>query len=70
MSNIILFSTGCPKCNVLKKKLDTANIEYIVIDDINQMMSLGITTVPVLKVDGEMLSYTDAVKYVNKGGIK
>ena len=40
------------------------------IDDINQMMSLGITTVPVLKVDGEMLSYTDAVKYVNKGGIK
>lgn len=70
MSNIILFSTGCPKCNVLKKKLDSADIKYVEISDVNYMTELGITTVPVLKVNEEMLSYMDAIKYINKGGIK
>ena len=33
MANIKLYSTGCPKCNVLKKKLDAVGIEYDVITD-------------------------------------
>ena len=67
MSNIILFSTGCPKCNVLKKKLDNSNIKYVEVSDINYMMQLGITTVPVLKVGEDLLQYADAVKLINKG---
>ena len=29
-----LYSTGCPKCQVLKKKLDTAGINYTIESDI------------------------------------
>ena len=71
MSNtIILYSTGCPKCNILKKKLDAAGIEYAEVTDVNIMTELGIDAVPVLKVNDKMLSYMEAVKYINDGGLK
>lgn len=63
---IILYSTGCPKCNVLKKKLIAAGVEYTEVTDVNIMTELGIGTVPVLKVNDKMLSYMDAVKYINE----
>lgn len=63
---IILYSTGCPKCNVLKKKLNAAGVEYTEVTDVNIMTELGIDTVPVLKVNDKMLSYMDAVKYINE----
>jgi glutaredoxin len=68
MSDIILYSTGCPKCNVLKKKLNAANIEYTEISDISIMEELNIDAVPVLKVNDKMLSYIEAVNYINNGG--
>ena len=64
---IILYSNGCPKCNVLKKKLKSSNIEYTEVSDIDVMIGLGIKSVPVLKVNDEILSYMDAVKYINEG---
>ena len=39
---IILYSTGCPKCEVLKKKLKTKNIEYVENNNVEDMESLGI----------------------------
>jgi glutaredoxin len=68
MSNIILYSTGCPKCNVLKKKLDNSGMDYAEENNVKIMEELGIDAVPVLKVDDKMLSYLDAVNYVNNGG--
>ena len=35
----ILYSTGCPKCNVLTRKLDAKGIEYTVNN--NQLMSFA-----------------------------
>ena len=66
MDKCILYSTGCPKCKVLKSKLDDKNIGYIVIDDIDEIMSKGIDSVPVLEVNGEMMNFKSAVDYVNK----
>lgn len=64
---IILYSTGCPKCNVLKTKLKQKNIPYEEITDIEEMQRLGITNVPVLKIsDTEMLSFVEANQYINK----
>lgn len=68
-NTIILYSTGCPKCNVLKKKLNAAGIKYTEVNDVNIMSELGIDAVPVLKVNDKMLSYIDAVKYINEGRI-
>lgn len=64
---IILYSTGCPKCNVLKKKLDAAGIDYTEENNIKIMEELGIDAVPVLKVGNKMLSYIEAVNYINEG---
>lgn len=64
--NIIYTQEGCPKCNILKKKMNSKNIEYTECNDINVLMSKGIDFTPVLEVDGKMMEYADAIKWVNK----
>ena len=68
MDKCILYSTGCPKCKVLKSKLDDKNIDYIVIDDIDEIMSKGIDSVPVLEVNGEMMNFKESMKWVKDKG--
>lgn len=62
---IILYSTGCPKCHVLKQKLDSKSIRYTEENSIDAMLSLGITQVPVLSVDGKLLSFAQANEWLN-----
>jgi len=64
--NIILYSTGCPKCNVLKKKLADKNIKYTENNDVDTMVSLGIDQVPVLSVDGKLLQFSEANNWINE----
>jgi glutaredoxin len=64
--DIILYSTGCPKCKILKKKLEDKNIDYVENDDIETMISLGIEQVPVLSVDKKLFQFAEAVKWVNE----
>ena len=62
---VILYSTGCPKCSVLKQKLVNKNIEFETVTDIDTMLNLGIQSAPVLSVDGELLKFPDAIKWAN-----
>lgn len=64
----ILFSTGCPKCDVLKQKLDTAGIKYEVVSDAARLEAEGIDYVPVLEADGSRMEFAEAVKWVNERG--
>lgn len=68
MQNIILYSTGCPKCSVLKKKLDTIGIPYTINSSIEDMTQLGISQVPVLSVGGELLEFAKANQWINQQG--
>lgn len=63
---VILYSTGCPKCQVLKSKLDSKNISYEVFDDKDKMIDKGFTNVPILEVDGEIMDFKKAVEWINK----
>lgn len=63
--NVVLYSTGCPKCSVLKKKLEANKIEYQENNDVDEMIDLGISQVPVLSVDGELLSFVEANEWIN-----
>lgn len=65
MSNIVLYTTGCPKCRILEKKLNDKNINFDVCDDVEKMKELGISSIPMLKIHGKIMNYYDAVKYVN-----
>ena len=61
---IVLYSTGCPKCNVLKKKLDMAKIEYEICDDVDTMEQKGFMSAPMLEVDGYAMDFGLAVKWI------
>ncbi len=61
-----MYSTGCPKCNVLKSKLDEKGVQFVVNSSTDEMVKLGITQVPMLKVDGELFGFKEAVEWVNR----
>jgi glutaredoxin len=61
-----LYSNGCPKCKVLKAKLEQKNISFEESDDLNFLIEKGFMSIPVLEVDGEFLDFASAVKYVNE----
>lgn len=63
--NVVLYSTGCPKCNILKKKLTEKNISYTENQNVEEMIALNINEVPVLSVDGELMNFGNAVKWAN-----
>ena len=62
---IKLYTIDCPKCKVLETKLKSKNIDFEIVKDVSIMKDLGITTTPVLDVDGKLLDFIDAINYVN-----
>lgn len=61
---VILYSTGCPRCSVLKKKLGEKGIPYTENNSVDEMLELGIMTVPVLSVGGELKNFTDSIAWL------
>ena len=61
-----IYSTGCPKCKVLKMKLDKKGIEYTECQDIEKMREMGLKSLPVLEMDGELYAFEKAVKLINE----
>lgn len=61
----ILYSTGCPRCKVLEKKLESNGIAYEKNNSVDEMLELGITEVPVLSVYGQLLNFSEAVNWIN-----
>ena len=62
---IVLYSTGCPKCKVLKQKLDAKGVVYEMNTSVTDMAALGMKSAPALQVDGELMLFVDAVQWVN-----
>lgn len=63
---IILYTTHCPKCNVLETKLKSKNIEFEICENVDLMLSKGIQQAPYLEVDNELMDFSKAVKWVNE----
>jgi len=63
--NVVLYTTGCPKCSVLEDKLIKKGITYETFDNVDKMIQMGFTEVPILKVDDKIMSYSDAIKWIN-----
>lgn len=63
---IKMLTTHCPRCTVLKKKLDAKNIQYEEITDEKVIDSYGIDFVPALVLDEDtILDYNASVMWVN-----
>lgn len=63
---VTIYSTGCINCRRLIEKLDNAQIPYEINRDLSEILKIGFTTVPILKINDEFLTYKEAVKYINK----
>ena len=60
-----LYSTHCPMCNVLEKKLQQKNIFFEEINDIELMKKKGFLQAPMLEVDGEIMNFKQAKDWIN-----
>lgn len=70
---VTLYSTGCPKCKVLKKKLEAANIDYTEVTDTDKVYqickSTGLDSVPIIAIeDGHILDFNRAIAWVKQVG--
>ena len=63
---IILYSTNCPKCKILEKKCTEKNIKFTKNNNVIEMTELGIDQVPVLSIDGKLLNFVEANKWINE----
>ena len=63
---VTLYSTNCPKCNILKAKLNAKGVEFTENNDINLMISKGFTSSPMLEVDETIMNFTNANKWINE----
>ena len=62
---IILYSNHCPKCKILREKLDNKGIHYMLVDDMETMIKLGFRSMPMLMVNGNALIFIDAISWIN-----
>lgn len=65
---MILYTTHCPKCNILEKKLQAKNMSYEVCEDKTIMLEKNLSYLPILEVDGKLLDFSSAVSYINNFG--
>ena len=66
MSKVILYEHGCPRCKVLKTKLDQKGINYETVNDIEVMKAKGFTEAPKLEVDGVVMGFKDATDWLKE----
>lgn len=63
-----MYSTGCSKCGILKKKLEMIGAPFIENNDADEMQRLGMTEAPGLMVNGQLLNFGQAVHWVHAHG--
>lgn len=55
---ITLYTNRCPCCEVLEAALKAASLDFEAVTDTGQMLSMGMTHLPMLSVDGTMMNYS------------
>lgn len=63
---VILYTTHCPQCRMLEKRLEDSGIQYTEKTDVQEMIDKGFTNVPVLVVDGKAMQVREAVAWVDE----
>jgi predicted thioredoxin/glutaredoxin len=67
---IVVYGNGCPKCNILIKKLDEKGIIYSKVDDMEEIIKVGkennISSMPITIWNDEVLDFKSAIETTNK----
>lgn len=65
MLKVILYSTHCPKCEILKKKLTEKNVDFTEVNDTEVMLEKGFMSAPMLEVGDEIMPFSNANRWIN-----
>ena len=63
---MILYTTNCPKCKILKKKLDEKNIKYDIVTDEKEILALNVLEVPQFFNNEMLLNFSEAIQWINQ----
>lgn len=70
---IVLYSTDCPRCKVLEKKLRAKGIDFEINKNMDNIMGVaeqyGITSAPLLQVGDSVLTFELANQFINNLGV-
>ena len=66
MGKVILYEHGCPRCKVLKIKLDQKGVQYENVTDVKIMQEKGFKEAPKLEVDGTIYDFKEAIKWIGE----
>ena len=65
---MIVYTTNCPKCMLLEKKLKEKNIKFEKESDIETIMlkaeKFNLNSVPFIEVDKDVLPFEEAMEYI------
>ena len=73
MELITLYSTNCPKCKIISKKLMQAGISFNIVDckentkAIDMLSEKGFRQMPILQVGDKFLDFKQANTWINEG---
>lgn len=63
--SVVLYSTHCPKCEILATKLKSKDVDYEEVNDTDIMLSKGFMQLPMLEVDGKLMNFVEANNWIN-----
>lgn len=63
---VILYTTHCPKCRILEKKLNIAGVDYSASEKLDKLIRAGYSSAPMLELeDGSFLNFKEACKWAD-----
>lgn len=70
MSIKIYTSPVCPKCKVLKTKMERKGIIFEETTDLEPLAAAGVASLPQLEIDGILMGFSEANNWVDAQGAK
>lgn len=61
---ITLYSNGCPRCKILKQRLDEKGLKYEESDDTEFLQQYKILSFPALDIGGRVLKFYHAILWL------
>lgn len=61
---VILYTNHCPCCDTLESMLKSARIAYETFDNTEEMLQMGMTHMPMLSVDGNLMNFSVALVWL------
>lgn len=63
---ITLYTTHCPQCSVLEKKLKQEDLTFDIVEGEDEIRKLGFLAAPILVVDDKPMTFKQACDWIDE----